>query len=80
MERTLEELEAVVRDRICGVCTERTVAGECGMEDQHNCALFRLFPEVARAIQSVQRYHRVHRRHPSSSLLDLRGTGSRRLL
>ena len=54
MERTLEELEAVVRDRICGVCTERTVAGECGMEDQHNCALFRLFPEVARAIQSVQ--------------------------
>src|SRR5262249_6721131 len=54
MERSLAELEAVVRDRICGVCTERTVAGECGMEDQNQCALFRLFPEVARAIQSVE--------------------------
>ena len=54
MERSLAELEAVVRDRICGVCTERTVAGECGLEDQSQCALFRLFPEVARAIQSVQ--------------------------
>jgi hypothetical protein len=54
MERSLAELEAVVRDRICGVCTERTVAGECGLEDQNQCALFRLFPEVARAIQSVQ--------------------------
>ncbi len=54
MERSLAELEAVVRDRICGVCTERTVAGECGMDDQNDCALFRLFPEVARAIQSVE--------------------------
>ena len=54
MERSLAELEAVVRDRICGVCSDRTVGGQCGLEDQNQCALFRLFPEVARAIQSVR--------------------------
>lgn len=54
MERSLAELEAIVRDRICGICTERTVAGDCGLEDQSQCALFRLFPEVARAVESVR--------------------------
>ena len=31
-----------------GVCTERTADGECGLEKPSGCALFRLFPEVAR--------------------------------
>jgi hypothetical protein len=53
MARTLVELEAVVRERICRVCTDRTVDGECGLEDPSSCALFRLFPQVARAVQSV---------------------------
>ena len=53
MDRSFEELEAIVRNRICGVCTERTVEGECGLEDPSSCALFRLFPQVAQAIQSV---------------------------
>ena len=53
MERSLEELEAIVRNRICGVCTERTVNGECGLEEPESCALFRLFPQVARAIERV---------------------------
>jgi hypothetical protein len=53
MERSLAELEAIVRKRICGLCTERTVSGECGLEKPSSCALFRLFPEVAAAIQSV---------------------------
>src|SRR6266704_1716770 len=53
MARTLEELEAIVRERICRVCTERTVDGDCGLEDPSSCALFRLFPEVALAVQSV---------------------------
>ena len=53
MARTIEELEAVVRDRICRVCTERTVNGDCGLEDPTACALFRLFPQVARAVQST---------------------------
>ena len=53
MERSLAELEAIVRKRICGLCTERTVSGECGLEKPSSRALFRLFPEVAAAIQSV---------------------------
>jgi hypothetical protein len=54
MERSLVELEAIVRNRICAVCTERTVDGECGLEEPGSCALFRLFPEVAKAILSVK--------------------------
>ena len=53
MDRSLDELEAIVRRRICGVCTERTTEGLCGLENPSNCALFRLFPQVAQAIQSV---------------------------
>ena len=53
MDRSFEELEAIVRNRICGVCTERTDEGRCGLEDSSSCALFRLFPQVAQAIQSV---------------------------
>src|SRR5262252_1902953 len=53
MDRSLAELEAIVRKRICNLCTERTVAGGCGLEEPTSCALFRLFPQVAQAIQSV---------------------------
>ena len=54
MERSLIELEAIVRNKICQVCTDRTVEGQCGLEEPSSCALFRLFPEVARAIQTVR--------------------------
>ena len=53
MEGSIAELEAIVRKRICSVCTERTVQGQCGLEDPGDCAMFRLFPQVAQAIQSV---------------------------
>ena len=53
MQRTLAEVEAIVRDRICRVCTDRTVSGDCGLEKPSACALFRLFPQVAQAIQTV---------------------------
>lgn len=54
MDRTTVELEAIVRNRICRVCTSRTAAGDCGLEEPSSCALFRLFPQVAQAIQSVK--------------------------
>jgi hypothetical protein len=54
MDRSFDELEAIVRNRICSVCTERTTEGECGLEIPSSCALFRLFPQVAQAIQSVK--------------------------
>jgi hypothetical protein len=49
-ERSLQELEEIVRRRLCAVCTDRTDDGECGREHPESCALFRLFPQVARAI------------------------------
>jgi hypothetical protein len=53
MGQSLGELESIVRNKICKVCSERTVDGNCGLDAPVECALFRLFPEVARAIQSV---------------------------
>ena len=49
----VSKLEAIVRTKICGVCSDRSLAGECGRENPDTCALFRLFPEVAHAIQST---------------------------
>ena len=54
MDRSLVELESIVRNRICKVCTDRTVDGQCGLEEPTRCALFRLFPQVARAVQRVK--------------------------
>src|SRR5215472_17150254 len=54
MDRSLAELEAIVRNRICKVCTERAVDGQCVLEEPSSCALFHLFPQVAQAIQSVR--------------------------
>jgi len=53
MDRTLAELEAVVRNRICAVCSDRKMDGTCGLEQPMDCALFRLFPQVAQAIQAT---------------------------
>ena len=53
MKKSLEELESIVRNRICAVCTDRAAGGKCGLEDPGACALFRLFPQVAAAIQST---------------------------
>ena len=53
MMRTLPELEAILRKRICGVCSDRSAEGECGREKPADCALFRLLPEVVSAIRSV---------------------------
>ncbi len=54
MTQSLTELESIVRNKVCKLCTERTVDGECGLEEPSGCALFRLFPQVALAIQSVE--------------------------
>jgi len=54
MKRSLAELESMVRDRICSVCSDRTEEGGCGLTQPSSCALFRLFPQVAKAIQSVE--------------------------
>jgi hypothetical protein len=53
MERSLEELEKIVRDQICRVCSDRKVDGSCGLEEPGTCALFSMLPQVARAIQTT---------------------------
>jgi len=81
MEHSLIELEAIVRNRICKVCTERTVEGQCGLEQPSSCALFRLFPQVAQAIQSVnsndiQQYITAIRQNVCSVCVDHAADGS----
>ena len=80
MARTLEELEAIVRERICRVCTDRNVDGSCGLEDPSSCALFRLFPQVALAVQSthsddIRDYIRAIREHVCSVCQDQAADG-----
>jgi len=53
MDRSLAELEAIVRKRICTVCSDRTADNQCGLQEPSSCALFQLFPQVALGIQSV---------------------------
>ena len=54
MERSLEELETIIRATVCRVCADRNNDGSCGLEDPGSCALFRLFPQVAHAIQTTR--------------------------
>ncbi len=54
MKPSIAQLEVIIRDKLCRVCSSRTVDGNCGLEDPAACALFRLFPQVAQAIQSVE--------------------------
>lgn len=81
MDRSTAELEAIVRNRICKVCTSRTVNGDCGLEEPSSCALFSLFPQVAQAIQSVHSedihdYIQAIRQQVCSVCLDQAADGS----
>ena len=48
--QSLANIELVLRDRICSVCTDRALDGSCGLEEPSDCALFRLLPQVAAAV------------------------------
>jgi hypothetical protein len=54
MSVRVDELESIVRSRICAVCSDRTAEGTCGMEDPNHCSLFQLFPLVAQAILATE--------------------------
>ena len=53
MERSLAELEQILRARICPVCSDRRKDGSCGLEKPEDCPIFRYLPQVARAIQTT---------------------------
>lgn len=50
MNTSMDELEAILRARICALCNERTAQGACGRDEADHCSLFELFPLVAQAI------------------------------
>ena len=53
MQRSLEDLEKILRAQVCSVCTDRLDDGSCGLQEPEDCALFRMLPQVAKAIQST---------------------------
>jgi hypothetical protein len=66
--RSLDRYEAIVREKICSVCSDRAVDGGCGLEQPSECALFRMFPQVAAAIlatnsDDIQDYVKAIRKH-----------------
>src|SRR3954471_10151181 len=81
MVRSLAELKTSVRNRVCHVCSDRTVNGDCGLANPASCSLFQLFPQVAKAIQSVQsddihQYIEAIRRGVCSACMDQEPDGS----
>jgi hypothetical protein len=63
------------------VCTERKAEGGCGLEQPSGCALFALFPRVARAIQTtssndIRQYIEAIRRDVCSVCLEQEPDGS----
>jgi hypothetical protein len=50
---TMEELEKLIRDDICGICDELGADGKCSELAQGECSLFHLFPLVAQTIQET---------------------------
>ncbi len=81
MERSLNEVETILRTRICGVCSDRKMDGSCGLEQPADCALFRLLPLAAEAIRSthsddIRDYVRAIRERVCSICKDQAADGS----
>jgi hypothetical protein len=53
MKLKLDELETIIRQRICSICDTRTVEGACGARERENCSLLTLFPLVAEAVMAT---------------------------
>ncbi len=81
MKPTVEQLEAIVRNHVCALCTQRDVEGSCGEEEPERCSLFELFPLVAQAIlatdsEDIQRYVEAIHENVCAVCLDQRLDGS----
>lgn len=81
MRPRVDELEAIVRKKICAACDARTVEGACGRPDGSGCSLFQLFPYVAQAIiatdsDRIEPYIEAIRENVCSVCMDQRLDGS----
>ena len=54
MKPSLEELEAILQNRICSLCNTRTLEGACGAGEPGHCPLLTLFPLVAQAVAATE--------------------------
>lgn len=48
-----KQLEALLTDKICGVCIDRNVDGSCEQRAEGSCTLMEKIPQVAEAILKV---------------------------
>jgi hypothetical protein len=81
MKMRVDELEAIVRKKICAVCDVRTVEEACGRPETEGCSLFQLFPYVAQAIMAtesdrIEPYIEAIRENVCSVCIDQRLDGS----
>ena len=49
----LHQLEALLRERVCRVCTDRNVDGSCDRLPEGSCTIMQKLPSVAEAILNV---------------------------
>jgi hypothetical protein len=81
LKPSFDELEAIVRRRVCAACKERTVESICGRQEPGQCSLFALFPLVVEAIVATdsvnaQDYIGAIREHVCSVCIDQRLDGT----
>jgi hypothetical protein len=50
----MDELEELIRTRVCMECIDRTGMGICGMGRVDECPLNRFMPQIVKAVKSVQ--------------------------
>jgi len=51
--KSLARLEEALRRRVCSVCVDRNVDGDCNLNARHECSLFERVPEIASALLRV---------------------------
>lgn len=49
----LQQLEALLREKVCSVCTDRNVNGSCDRLAEGSCTVMQKLPAVAEAILKV---------------------------
>jgi hypothetical protein len=81
MRPRVDELEAIVRRRICAICEFRKVEEACSHEEPGRCSLFELFPLVAQAIaatdsDNIEDYRNAIRENVCSVCIDQTLDGS----
>ena len=50
----MQDLEDALRARICSVCVDRNLEGDCHLDEEHECALFDSLPKIVKAVSNVR--------------------------